>query len=143
MPDAAGAQLLGERALRRELELELAGEELPLELLVLADVRRGHLADALRVQQDAETPVVDAAVVADDAEVARALREQRLDQRDRVAGQAEPADSERGAVGDVGDRLGGGGKGLVDHCAPSRRLRLRLGGSLAVHGESCCVGTEQ
>ena len=67
---AAGAQLLGERALRRQLELELAGEELPLELLVLADVRRGHLADALGVQQDAETPVVDAAVVADDAEVA-------------------------------------------------------------------------
>jgi hypothetical protein len=30
---AAGAQLLGERALRRELELELAGEELALEPL--------------------------------------------------------------------------------------------------------------
>ena len=68
---SAGAELLGEGALRRQLELELAREELPLELLVLADVRRRHLADALRIQQDAETPVVDAAVVADDAEVAR------------------------------------------------------------------------
>jgi hypothetical protein len=47
---AARAQLLGERALRGELEFELTGEELTLELLVLADVGGRHLADALRVQ---------------------------------------------------------------------------------------------
>src|SRR5690606_20840217 len=40
---ATGAQLLRERALRRELQLELAREELPLELLVLPDVRARHL----------------------------------------------------------------------------------------------------
>src|SRR5690606_18723368 len=34
---AAGAQPLGERALRAELHLELAGQVLALELLVLAD----------------------------------------------------------------------------------------------------------
>ena len=42
---AAGAQPLGERALRSELHLELAGQELALELLVLADVGRDHLLD--------------------------------------------------------------------------------------------------
>jgi hypothetical protein len=35
---AAGAQFLGQRALRRELELQLAGQVLAFELLVLADV---------------------------------------------------------------------------------------------------------
>ncbi len=37
---AAGAQLLGQRALRGELQLQLAGQVLALELLVLADVAR-------------------------------------------------------------------------------------------------------
>ena len=46
---AAGAQLLGQRALRRELELELAGQVLALELLVLADVARDHLPDLARL----------------------------------------------------------------------------------------------
>ena len=69
MPDAAGAQPLGQRALRRQLDLELAGEVLPLELLVLADVGADHPADPLVAQQDAEAPVVDAAVVRDGLEV--------------------------------------------------------------------------
>ena len=64
----AGAKLLGERALRGELDLEFARQELPLELLVLADVRRGHLADAFLGEQQAEAPVIHPAVVADDAE---------------------------------------------------------------------------
>ena len=41
---AAGADALGERALRIEFQLQLAGQVLPLELLVLADVRGNHLA---------------------------------------------------------------------------------------------------
>src|SRR5439155_11557862 len=41
-PGAAGAQPLGERALRTQLDLELARQELLLEHLVLADVRRHH-----------------------------------------------------------------------------------------------------
>ena len=63
----------------------------------------------------AEPPVVDAAVVADDAEIARPLREQRLDEGDGIAREPEAADGERGAVGDVGDGLGGRPHGLVDH----------------------------
>ena len=46
---AAGAQPLGQRALRHQLDLELAGEELALELLVLADVGRDHLPDLPRL----------------------------------------------------------------------------------------------
>ena len=46
-----------------ELHLQLAGEELPLELLVLPDVGGDHLADLPVLQQKAETEVVDPAVV--------------------------------------------------------------------------------
>ena len=94
---AAGAELLGEGALRRQLELELAREVLPLELLVLADVRRRHLGDALVGEQHAEAPVVDAAVVRDDREAVDARVEQRLDQHHRDAAEPEPADGETGS----------------------------------------------
>ena len=40
---AAGADALGQRALRVELDLELAGQVLALEHLVLADVGADHL----------------------------------------------------------------------------------------------------
>ena len=105
--DAARAQPLGERALRGELDLDLAAEVLAGELLVLADVRRDHPADAAGGEQLAEAPAVDAAVVRDHLEVARALREQRPDEHDRHAREAEAADGERRSVGDVGDGLGG------------------------------------
>ena len=94
---AARAELLGEGSLRRELELELAREVLPLELLVLADVRRGHLGDALLREQHAEPPVVDAAVVRDDRESVDARVEQGLDQHHRDAAEPEPADGETGS----------------------------------------------
>ena len=45
---AAGADALGQRALRVELDLELAGEKLLREHLVLADVGRDHLLDLAR-----------------------------------------------------------------------------------------------
>ena len=67
---AAGANPLGERALRHELDLELAAQELALELLVLADVGRDHLPDLPRLEQDADAEIVDAGVVADDGQVA-------------------------------------------------------------------------
>ncbi len=63
---AAGADALGQGPLRVELELELAGEELLGEELVLADVRTDHLVDLLGLQQDAEARAVDAGVVGDD-----------------------------------------------------------------------------
>ena len=66
----AGANALRERALRHQLDLELAGEELPLELAVLADVGRDHLADLPGLEQTAQAEVVDAGVVADHGEAA-------------------------------------------------------------------------
>ena len=69
---AAGPHPLGQRALRGQLDLELAGEVLPGELLVLPDVRRHHPAEPLGHQQQAQAPVVDAAVVRHRLEVGRA-----------------------------------------------------------------------
>ena len=104
---AGGANPLRERALRHQLHLELAGQVLPLELLVLADVGRDHLPDLARLQQDADAEVVDAGVVADDGEVLRAARVQRGDQVLGNAAQAEPAHQDRRAVGNERDgRLG-------------------------------------
>src|SRR6476661_6644367 len=57
---ATRAHAFGQRALRAELDLELAGEELPFEFLVLADVGRDHLLHLPRAQQLAEAFIVDA-----------------------------------------------------------------------------------
>ena len=82
------------------------GEVLPLELLVLPDVRAGRPAIRLVAQQDAEAPVVDAAVVRHDlAGPPVPCSSSARDQHARDAAQAEPADGERGAVADVGDGL--------------------------------------
>src|SRR6185437_1305959 len=103
-----------ESSLRRELDLELAAQELPLELLVLAHVRRRHPADAPGAEQQPEPPVIDAAVVADDREAARALLEKRRDQLHRIAAQPEAADRDGVAVTDVRDRVGCTADAFVD-----------------------------
>jgi hypothetical protein len=108
-PGPAGAQLLGERSLRSELDLQLAGEVLALKDLVLADVGADHLGDLTGRQQDAEAVVVDAAVVGDHREVGGAVGAERGDRRLRYARQPEATDDQRRPVGDVGDRLGGVG----------------------------------
>ena len=97
---AAGAQALGQRALRIELELELAGQVLALEFLVLADVGRNHLPDLARGQQQAEAEAIDAGVVGDRGQALDAAVAQRGDQRLGDAAQAEAADGERLAIGD-------------------------------------------
>ena len=60
-------------------------------------------------EQRGEAGVAVAGVVVDDGEVARALRDQRVDELGRHAGRAEAADHDGGAVVDVGD---GGGSAL-------------------------------
>src|SRR5690606_26296399 len=104
-PGAAGAQALGQGALGIELELEFAAQVLALELLVLADVGRDHLADLPSLEQLAEAEAVHARVVGDDGEVLHARIAQRGDQRLGDAAQAEAADREGLAVGHhVGER---------------------------------------
>src|SRR6185295_11952119 len=100
--------------LRRELELELAGEELALELLVLADVARDHLSDLARVEELAEAEAVDTGVVRDHGEVLDARVAQRIDQRFGDAAQAEAADGDQLAVADdAGERSGSARKDFV------------------------------
>ena len=60
---------LGQGALRIELELELAGEVLLGEQLVLPDIGGDHLPDLARLQQPAEPDAVDAGIIGDDGQV--------------------------------------------------------------------------
>src|SRR6185369_9063997 len=82
-------QLLCQRALRREFELEFAGEELALELLVLADVAGNHPLDLARLEQLAQTEAVDTGVVRDDREVAHPTVAKRIDEGLGNAAKAE------------------------------------------------------
>ena len=77
---------------------QLAGQVLPLELLVLADVGRNHLLDLPRLEQHAEAELVDAGVVGNHGEAAHAGFAQREDQVLRDAAQAEAAAHDRHAV---------------------------------------------
>src|SRR5262249_11446948 len=106
-PCPARAQALGQRALRRELDLELAGEVLALELLVLADVRRHHLLYLLVAEQDTEAEVVDAAVVGDDHQALLSELAERGDAALRDTAEAEAAGEDRRAVRDVTDGVEG------------------------------------
>src|SRR5439155_26722632 len=77
---AAGAAALRQRALRAEFDLELAGEILPLELLVLAHVGGDHLADLAGPQELAEPLIVDAGIVRDHRQVLHPRLADRVDQ---------------------------------------------------------------
>ena len=88
---AAGADALGQRALRIEFELKLAGKIKLLEQLVLADIGRDHLLDLARFEQKPEPGAIDAGVVRNDGEALGAGIAQRMDQRRRNAAKAETA----------------------------------------------------
>ena len=95
---AAGADPLGQRALRVELDLDLAGQELARELLVLADIGADHLLDHVPVEQLAQAPAVDAAIVADHRQALDAARDDGVDQVLGDAAQAEAAGDDRHVV---------------------------------------------
>jgi hypothetical protein len=113
---AARAEPLGQRALRGQLDRQLAVQVLAGELLVLPDVRRDDAADPPLLEQEAEAGAVDAAVVGDHGQVVGPLLDERLDEEPRDAGEAEPADGQAGPAGDVGDRCGGRRHHLVQGC---------------------------
>ena len=107
---AAGADALGQRALRIEFELELAREIEAGEDLVLADVARDHLPDLPGLEQHAEANPVDAGIVGNEGQILRAGFAHRLDQRLGDAAEAEAAGHDRHAVLDrAGERLVGVG----------------------------------
>ena len=95
---AAGANALRQRALRVELDLELAGEILLREGLVLPDIGGDHFLDLPGVEQNAETLAVHAAIVGDDGEVLDPRIADGEDQRFRNAAQAETTGHDRHPV---------------------------------------------
>src|SRR4029453_9899371 len=104
---ACGPELLGESSLRRELELQLTGKKLALELLVLADIRGNHLSDLVRTQQHPEAEVVHSGVIRDYGELPRASVPQGGNQCLGNSAQAKAADGNRLTVlDDSGKRRG-------------------------------------
>src|SRR3984893_116094 len=118
-PGSSRPDALGERALRVQLDFQLAREELSLELLVLADIAGDHLPDLPALQEDAQAFVGGATVVRDHGQVLHALAVDGGDQVLRVAGEPEPAGHDHSAVLHVADRLVGVGDPLV-HLDPVR-----------------------
>src|SRR5690606_30939319 len=92
-------QLFGQRALRRELELEFACQILAFEFLVLADIRSDHLADLTGFQQLTQAKAVDARVIADAGQVLNPGIAQRRDQRLGNTAEAEAAHGDRLTIG--------------------------------------------
>ncbi len=120
---AAGTQPLGERALRRQLHLELTGQVLARELLVVTHVRTDGSSDAALLEQHTQTEAVGPTVVAHRLEVGGALVEKRADEDLRHSDQAEPADGDRRAVRHVCDGLGRCGNDFVHHGGQHTTLR--------------------
>ena len=106
---AAGANALGKRALRHELDFQFAAQILPLELLVLANIGRHHLPHLVRLQQDANAEIVHARVVADDGQIPGAARVQGLNEVFGNPAEPEAAHQNRRTVGH--ERHGGFGAG--------------------------------
>jgi hypothetical protein len=114
-PRAPRPHPLGERPLRDELDVELAAQVLALELRVLADVGGHHPADLPGLQEQAEAPIIHAAVVRNGGQATDALPDERGDQVLGDSAETETADDERRALEDVPDRSVGGLHDLVDH----------------------------
>ena len=95
---AAGADALGQRALRIEFEFQLAGEVLLGEQFVLADIGRDHLLDLPGLEQAAQPDAVDAGVVGNHRQVLHAGVADRVGQGLGDAAQAEAAGHDHHAV---------------------------------------------
>jgi hypothetical protein len=107
---AAGANALGQGALRIELQLELTGEVELLEQFVLAHIGRDHLLDLPGLQQQAEAEAVHPAIVRDDGQVFHPRVPNGADEVLRNAGEAkapghdghaveeQPVESSRGVL---------------------------------------------
>jgi hypothetical protein len=96
---AAGAQFFRQRALRREMQLQFAGQHLTFELLVFAHVRGVDAFDLMGFQQRTHAEVIDTGIVADDGQIFGAGGKQGADQVFRYAAQTEAASGDRHAIG--------------------------------------------
>jgi hypothetical protein len=124
---AAGAQLLGQRALRRELQFKLAGKKLALELLVLPHVAGDHLLDLARLEQLPEAKAVHTRVVRNHGEVLHPRVAQSGDQRLGNAAQAEAADRHQLAVSNNAlERRCGAGIAFLHYESPIVGITAKL-----------------
>ena len=98
-----------------QLDLQLAGKELPFELGVLAHVRGHHLPDLAGPQHEAQAPVVDAAVVRHHGQVLHAAADERGDEVLRDPAETEAAHHEQGAVRHVAHGFVRGRNDFVHH----------------------------
>ena len=102
-PGAPCPDAFGECALRIEFEFQFAGQILPLEELVLADIRRDHLFDLPRLEQNAQSGAIDPRIVRDDRQILDPEIMNGLDQNVRNA--AKPKSSrheDHSVLDDVG-----------------------------------------
>ena len=129
---APGAEPFGEGALRDELDLEVAGEILLGEALVLAHVGGQHLADLAGVDEHTEALAVDAHVVGDDGQVPDPGVADRVDQVDGNAAEPEAADGDGDAVGQ--DVRHGLGRAAVRIFPRGDRLHVHFLGVLSLGG---------
>ena len=110
---AAGAQPLGERALRGELDGQLAGEVLPGELLVLPDVGRDDAADPPRLQQQ-PSPAPSTPQLLDTTVRSSAPCSSSASMRNHgMPARPKPPTARLAPDGDVGDGVGGAADDLV------------------------------
>ncbi|MCY1531141.1 hypothetical protein D9M68_663590 [compost metagenome] len=100
---AGGADTLGQVALGHQFQLDLAAAVQAVEDLRvhLARERADDFAHAVGAQQGGQAGGAIACVVVDDDQVLRALLQQGVDQFHGLAGRAEAADHDGGAVGYV------------------------------------------
>jgi hypothetical protein len=114
---ATGADAFGEGALRDEAEVELAFDDFFFEELVFADVGAGMGGDHAGFEHEAHAETVDAHVVGDGVEAGEAaaavLFDEGVDEIFGDAAEAESAEHEGGAGGNVGDGGFGGGDDFV------------------------------
>src|SRR5208282_4691920 len=102
-PRAERAHALAQNPLRHKFQLDLASIELFLKILRARPRKRGHHAANLPVlEKDAELAVARAAIVADYAQIARALPRKRLNQIIGKSRAAEPAEHDACALRNVG-----------------------------------------
>jgi hypothetical protein len=114
-PRASRAHPLGERPLGHELHFQLPAQELPLEFRVLSHVGGHHPADLPGLQEQAQPPVIHAAVVRDGGQVLDPPAHESRDQVLRNSAESESTDDERGAIEDIPHCLVGRSDELVDH----------------------------
>ena len=119
MPGAAGAQPLGQRALRSQLHLEIAGQVLPRELLVHAEVAADRPPDALLLQQQAQAGAVNAELFDTISSSSAPWFSERVMRIHGIPANPKPPTAILAAACDVGDRLGRRTHHLVHHATLS------------------------